>query len=90
MGSDTICAFGTTVHAQPDAPILFHVITTNRQEALRLAQHYLSTIGADPCDIRTKECAVFHRTHLGFFTEVQQDLFRRDGGFILPLSHHQC
>ena len=80
----TIRVFDTWVQGK-NGTIHFDIMTTDESTALRLAKEYLATLGEAEAVITTEECQYCHSEPLAFFSQIQQQAFSEQGGFILPL-----
>jgi heterodisulfide reductase subunit B len=83
--SDTVHVYDTWVRGK-NGTIHFDVMTTDETTALKLARAHLAGIGEAGATITTKECQFCHSEPLVMFSTEQQQQFREQGGFILPLS----
>jgi heterodisulfide reductase subunit B len=82
--SDTVHVFDTRVTGTK-GPLHFDVMTTDEATALKLAKHYLDSLGEHDVMITLKECQFCHSEPLVMFSAEQQKQFKEQGGFILPL-----
>ena len=83
--SETVHVYDTWVKGTKGT-IHFDVMTTDEPTALKLARAHLAGIGETGATITTKECQFCHSEPLVMFSAEQQQQFREQGGFILPLS----
>ncbi len=87
MGSnqqDTVHVFDTRVEGKRGR-LHFDVMTTDQNQALRLAQQYLAGIGEAEATVTVAECQFCHSEPLVMFSAEQQRQFREQGGFIIIL-----
>ena len=82
--SDTVHVYDTWVRGK-NGTIHFDVMTTDETTALKLARAHLAGIDEAGATITTKECQFCHCEPLVMFSTEQQQQFRKQGGFILPL-----
>ncbi len=82
--ADTVHVFDTLVRGKKGL-LHFDVMTTDEATALRLAKSYLEGLGEHDATVTLKECQFCHSEPLVMFSAEQQQQFRREGGFILPL-----
>jgi len=82
--SDTVHVYDTWVKGK-NGTIHFDVMTTDEATALKLAKTHLACLGEAGAGITTKECQFCHSEPLAMFSAEQQQQFREQGGFILPL-----
>lgn len=82
--SDTVHVFDTWVRGQ-NGLLHFDVMTTDEETALNLANQYLASLGESDVTVTLKECQFCHSEPLVMFSAEQQEQFREQGGFILPL-----
>lgn len=82
--SDTVQVFDTWVTGKRGL-LHFDVMTTDEATALKLAKHYLESLGEHDVAITLKECQFCHSEPLVMFSAEQQRQFKEQGGFILPL-----
>lgn len=82
--SDTVHVFDTWVRGQ-NGLLHFDVMTTDEETALKLANQYLASLGESDVTVTLKECQFCHSEPLVMFSAEQQEQFREQGGFILPL-----
>lgn len=83
--TDTVHVFDTWVRGK-NGLLHFDVMTTDEATALKLAKHYLTSLGEPASTVTLKECQFCHSEPLVMFSAEQQEQFREQGGFILPLS----
>jgi hypothetical protein len=82
---ETVKVFDTWVEL-PGRRLHFDVMTADEATALRLANEHVAALGHQAVTVTAKECRFCHQEPLVMFTEAQQAAFRRQGGFIVPLS----
>ena len=82
--TDTVHVFDTWVRGK-NGLLHFDVMTTDEATALKLAKHYLTSLGESDVTVTLKECQFCHSEPLVMFSAEQQEQFREQGGFILPL-----
>jgi Domain of unknown function (DUF2024) len=82
--SDTVHVFDTWGRGK-NGLLHFDVMTTDEATALKLAKHYLASLGEHDVTVTLKECQFCHSEPLVMFSAEQQTQFREQGGFILPL-----
>jgi hypothetical protein len=81
---DTVHVFDVRVRGKR-GPLHFDVMTTDQDQAIRLAQDYLAGIGESDAAVTVKECQFCHSEPLVMFSAEQQRQFREQGGFIITL-----
>jgi hypothetical protein len=81
---DTVHVFDTWVEGKRGR-LHFDVMTTDQDQALKLARQYLSGIGEGGATVTVKECRFCHSEPLVMFSSEQQRQFREQGGFIITL-----
>lgn len=84
MAADTVHVFDTWVTGKKGR-LHFDVMTTDEATALKLAKRYLESLGEHDTAVTVKECQFCHSEPLVMFSADQQQQFREQGGFILPL-----
>lgn len=82
---DTVKVFDTWVEV-PGKMLHFDVMTGDEATALKLANEHVAALGHTAITVTAAECQFCHQEPLVMFTEQQQREFRRQGGFIVPLS----
>lgn len=82
---DVLKVFDTWVEV-PGKTLHFDVMTGDQAMALQLANEYVAAQGYAAIAVTAEECQFCHQEPLVMFTELQQNEFRRSGGFIVPLS----
>jgi len=82
--ADTVHVYDTWVRGK-NGLLHFDVMTTDDATALKLAKHYLDSLGEHDVTVTLKECQFCHSEPLVMFSAEQQKQFKEQGGFILPL-----
>lgn len=81
---ETVKIFDTWVRV-PERTLHFDVVTTDEATALALANQYVAGLGYQTITVTAAECQFCHVEPLALFNERQQQAFRENGGFIVPL-----
>jgi hypothetical protein len=81
---DTVHVFDVRVQGKI-GPLHFDVMTTDQDQAIRLARHYLTEIGEVNAPVTVEECQFCHSEPLVMFSAEQQRQFREQGGFVVTL-----
>lgn len=81
---NTVRVFDTWVQGA-SGRLHFDVMTTDQDQALKLARQHLDGIGETNATVTVKECRFCHSEPLVMFSPEQQRQFREQGGFIITL-----